>query len=98
MTDRVPEIRFLGIRNQPKNGFKASLSRLFFIFCQIFAIFGKIIKYAKKLAKNEKKSLVKLAISLLPKPETGYYTRSVTNREHYKYFIEFLNAARSFSS
>ena len=31
VTDRVPEIGFSGTQNQPKNGFKGSWKRLFFI-------------------------------------------------------------------
>ena len=35
VTDWVPEIGFSGTCNQPKNGFKASRTGLFCIFCQI---------------------------------------------------------------
>ena len=38
VTDRVPEIGFLGTRNLLKNSFKASWTMVFFIFCQIFSI------------------------------------------------------------
>ena len=61
VTDRILKIWFPGSRNQPKNWLKASWTRLFFIFCQIFDISDyfskwstsedcetlKIIKYAK---------------------------------------------------
>ena len=51
-------------RNQPKSGFKASWTRLFFIFCQIFAFFDDFSKFgttygalyieeSSNLAKNE---------------------------------------------
>ena len=36
VTDPMLEIGFLGTCNQPKNGFKASWAKFFFIFCQIF--------------------------------------------------------------
>ena len=63
LAKRVPKIRFSGTRNQPKNGFKAIWTRLFFIFCHIFKVIQhllcaplwKIIKYGKNLAKNEEK-------------------------------------------
>jgi len=40
----VPQIGFLGTRNQLKNGFKTSRTRLFFIFCQTFVLFLVIFK------------------------------------------------------
>ena len=68
-------------RNQPKNGFKARWTRLFFIFYQIFGIFDdfskfqsiyqcnwfwKIIKSAKILAKNEEKPCSTCIIPISP--------------------------------
>ena len=101
VTDRVlPEIGFSGKRNQLKNGFKASWTRLFFILCQIFALFDdfpkwytlaklwKIIKYAKNLVKNEKKSLVQLALnpffSWFRAPDPSLVTRIFWHRVWFK--------------
>ena len=74
VTDR-PEIGFLGTQNQLKNGFKASWTRLFFIFWQVFGTFDDFSKlcsavgmlYFEKtwnMTKNWqklKKSLIRLA-------------------------------------
>ena len=51
MTDQVyPKSDFPGTWNQLKNGFKASWTRwLFFIFCQIFGIFGDFSKFRSML-------------------------------------------------
>ena len=68
--EQVPKIQFLVTWNLPKNGFKTSWSRLFFIFLpnilpylKIFWSFAAppvhstlyIIKYGKALTKNEEK-------------------------------------------
>ena len=45
VTNRVPEIGFLGTRNQPKNEFKASWTRFLLFFCQIFGIFDDFSKF-----------------------------------------------------
>ena len=44
----------LGNQNHPKNGFKTSWTRPFFIFCQNFSIFLSVFTLKKK-AKNEEK-------------------------------------------
>ena len=52
----------LGNQNHPKNGFKTSWTRPFFIFCQNFSIFLSVFTLKKKWQKM-KKSLVKPAIN-----------------------------------
>ena len=67
VAERVLEIRFSGTHNRPKNGIKASSTRLFFIFYQFFAIFDDFSKWSSvpnvlsnfekswNMAKNEEK-------------------------------------------
>ena len=45
MTGRVPEFGFSSTRDQPKNGFMASSTRLFFIFRQTSGIFDDFSKF-----------------------------------------------------
>ena len=70
----LSEIRFSGTRNKLKIGLKASQTRFFFIFCQLFAIFDDFTKFnsafmrtlhfekssnmTKIWSKNEKKALL----------------------------------------
>ena len=74
--ERVHKIRFSGTRNLPKNGFKTSWTRLFFIFAKFLAylmIFQSFVvpfpsrctlKNHQICRQKMKKSLVQLALNL----------------------------------
>ena len=61
--NRVLEIRFLGSRNQPKNGFSISWIRLFFIFCYVilFAIFDYFSKFLSTFGMSPLWKIIKYA-------------------------------------
>ena len=46
VTDRVPEIEFSGDRNQPKNGFRGELNKVFLHFLPKFLAY-LMINYSK---------------------------------------------------
>ena len=111
--DRVPEIGFPGTQIHPKNVlFKASWTRLFFIFGQIFGLFDDSSKFRSafsalhfekssnmaKIWPKMKKSLVQLALN----PFFGCWFRVPKNRisgnTHEYYFSIHAASAIEFNS
>ena len=108
MAERVPEIWFSCTRNQPKTEFKASRTRLFFIFCHIWwsqhaLNFKKSIKYGNRFRKKMKKSHVKLVFSKtyfsieLPKLGFGYLIHHYCTSIMYHCTIRTLKSAKIYS-
>ena len=64
--DRITEIRISGTQNQPKNGFKASWTRLFFIFGAYLMIFQSFEKNGKKWRKKPCTTCLKPIFRLIP--------------------------------